>query len=231
MKGLKITRKEKRGKNDVQIITRGVSRAGRGMLLRLKRCDVEIHFLFAAAATLMLILDTGGTSALCLASCLAHECGHLLCLMALGENPRKIYLGVFGMRIERTGGVRLSLARDCLAALAGPAVNLLLAGLFAALGGRNGIGAFHKAALVNLGLALFNLLPVETLDGGQALYYILSAGRIGEEKARQIGARTSMIVLIPLICLGAALLVHSGYNFTLLIVSAYLFLLFLYKER
>jgi len=200
------------------------------MILRLKNCELEIHFLFAAAMTLMLILDTGGTAALGAASCAAHECGHLLCLLIFGESPRRIYLGAFGMRIERGGTLRLSLWRECAAALAGPAVNLLLAGLFAALQSEE-IPAFRSAALVNLGLALFNLLPVETLDGGRALYYLLSAGSVPEERARQICGKASLIVLIPLICLGAALLVHSGYNFTLLLVSVYLFLLLMFKEK
>ncbi|MDR3344867.1 MAG: site-2 protease family protein [Oscillospiraceae bacterium] len=199
------------------------------MKLRLKRCEVELHFLFAAAITLMLILDTGGTAALGVASCLAHECGHLLCLLLFGEQPRRITVGAFGMRIERTGAVRLSLKQECAAALAGPAVNLLLAGVLA-LFCRPEIPAFQKAALVNLGLALFNLLPIEALDGGHALYYTLSATRLGEDRVRQICSRSSIIVLIPLICLGAALLVHSGYNFTLLIVSVYLFMLFWVKE-
>ncbi|MDR1410013.1 MAG: site-2 protease family protein [Oscillospiraceae bacterium] len=200
------------------------------MKLRLKHCEVELHFLFAAAVTLMLILDADGIVSLGVASCLAHECGHLICLLLFGEQPRRIVLGAFGMRIERTGAVRLSLTQECIAALSGPAVNLLLAAI-CILFRQPDIPAFQKAALVNLGIALFNLLPIEQLDGGHALYYLLSASRrIGEERARRICGRISLIVLIPLICLGVALIVRSGYNFTLLLVGIYLFLLFWVKE-
>ena len=186
--------------------------------------------MFAAAVTLMLILDTGGTAALGVASCLAHESGHLLFLLLFGDSPRKIHLGAFGMRIERNCALKLSLAKECAIVLAGPIFNLVLAGLFA-LSQNTETSAFRNAALVNLGLALFNLLPIEALDGGRALYYILCASSFGEDKARRICGKVSLVVLIPLICLGVALLVVSGYNFTLLIVSVYLFLLLMFKKK
>ncbi|MDR1805756.1 MAG: site-2 protease family protein [Clostridium sp.] len=200
------------------------------MRVKVSRCTVDLQFLFAAAVTLMLIFDTGGTAALGLASCVAHELGHLVCLLYFGEQPRSVRLGAFGMRIERTGAVMLNLRQECALALAGPGVNLLLALIFAVIRGENA-QAFRQAALVNLGIALFNLLPIESLDGGRALYYLLCAGKADEEKARKICSVLSVIVLLPLICLGVALLVASGYNFTLLLVSVYLFALLWFKGR
>ena len=41
-------------------------------------------------------------------------------------------------------------------------------------------------------------IPIEYLDGGQLLYYIL-AGKIGEERADKICFRVSILVLVPLL--------------------------------
>ncbi|MCL2023646.1 MAG: hypothetical protein FWG82_04665 [Oscillospiraceae bacterium] len=197
------------------------------MTIRIKNCAVEMHFLFAAAVTLMLILDTSGAAAIGLASCIAHECGHLALLLAFKESPRRVYLGAFGMRIERAGA-GLSLLQECGVSLAGAAINFALAFFFALLQTPE-VPAFRNAMLTNLGIAFFNLLPVESLDGGRALFHFLCAVGASEERARAFCAKLSVYVLIPLICLGVALLVHSGFNFTLLAVGCYLFLLLGFK--
>jgi Zn-dependent protease len=199
------------------------------MRLQVKQCAVDVHFAFLAAVTLLLILDSSGTAVLGVAACIAHECGHIVTLILCGEHPRRIVLGAFGMRLERTGAVRLSLAQECLVALAGPGVNLALAGVIA-LVRRPEIPAFKTAAAVNLGLALFNLLPVEALDGGRALRFLLESGTdLPEARVQRLLGRVSLGVIVVLICLGVALLVHSGFNFTLLLVGVYLFLLFWFK--
>ena len=61
---------------------------------------------------------------------------------------------------------RRSLARTI---AAGPAMNLVLAGVCAIVG-------YYPGASVNLALACFNLLPVGTLDGGRLLRLALTKG-------------------------------------------------------
>jgi len=68
-------------------------------------------------------------------------------------------------------------------ALAGPASNLILAGILALplrvdwLGGGPGAAVWLTLISVNVGLALFNLLPIAPLDGAAVLKGILSAIR------------------------------------------------------
>lgn len=71
-----------------------------------------------------------------------------------------------------------------LVALAGPATNFLLALVFYLVG--HFTGAFHTAGLfnyimsefvmINLGLMLFNILPIPPLDGSRVLYAIAPDG-------------------------------------------------------
>lgn len=199
------------------------------MKLQVKRAQLEISFFFAAGVTLLLILDESGTAAISLAACVLHECGHLLCLGAFGEVPQKVSLELFGMRIDRARGIHLSFSQEMAVALAGPACNLLLAlvCLAVAAGGNT---KMLTACAVNLGLAGFNLLPVEPLDGGQALYFALCR-RYEEAQAKKLAGVVSVCLVVPLVVAGVALLVKSGYNFTLLVVSVYLFLLLLFKKE
>lgn len=91
-----------------------------------------------------------------------HEAGHLLALALLG-------IPVYGLELRASGAViRAELRgelREAWALLAGPAVNLLVAG-----------GLFHLRPLLSfcsLALGLFNLLPIRGLDGGRLCALLL----------------------------------------------------------
>jgi Zn-dependent protease len=119
-------------------------------------------------------------------------------------NPRNF-------RDRRGGDIRVSLA--------GIVVNLLLAMGFAVLlgglvavgvqPGAGGVGGILFAAgfygvLINLILAIFNLLPVPPLDGSHVMYHFLPAGL--RERYRQTG-RFGILVL-----LGFLFLVPGGFQ-------------------
>jgi len=77
---------------------------------------------------------------------------------------------------------------------------------------------------------VFNLSPMEYLDGGQFLYFQL-AGRLGEERADRICFYISLVVLALIATAGFFLLIRSGLNFTLLGLSVYLGLMTLLKRK
>jgi Zn-dependent protease len=135
---------------------------------------------------------------------LLHELGHSL--VALSQGVKVISIKLFLL-----GGVA-SVDRECatpkgaaLVAAAGPAVSLVLAGLFLALrvpAGQlaPGLGQMVlQLGLLNLTLALFNLLPGLPLDGGLLLkalvWQISGSQRRGIQVANGCGRFLSFMAL------------------------------------
>ena len=191
---------------------------------RIAGCRVQISCLFFAAAALLLMSDGGTVTVLGLAASLLHEMGHLVAMPLLGCTPTLLCLGIFGMRVEYPQGVRIGYRRAAAISLAGPAVNYLMAGLF--------FGPFSHAAAgwVHLLLGIFHLLPIDSLDGGQALRSLLLC-RISPERAGRVLAVTSAVCLFAVAVLGGAVLWAGGYNFTLLLLAIYLTFLLIFKKK
>ncbi|HEY9600929.1 MAG TPA: site-2 protease family protein [Allocoleopsis sp.] len=106
-------------------------------------------------------------------SVLAHELGHSFVAKGQGIQVRSITLFLFGglASLEKESETP---AQAFWVAIAGPAVSLLIFGLFTAIGIGTGISGPLAAmvsliAYINLILALFNLIPGLPLDGGNIL--------------------------------------------------------------
>lgn len=134
-------------------------------MLRLGK--LEAGWGFFALMVLALLAGAGEVLPLVLFSALCHELGHLAALWLAGAKVERLRLTAFGAEI-RADTRRLSYPREIACTLAGPAVNLLLALLFARL------GKHYAAAGANLLLGCFNLLPIPALDGGRALHLLVS---------------------------------------------------------
>lgn len=191
---------------------------------RLGGVEWRLSLLFPAAVVVLLTLDGSGTAAWCLAASVMHEGGHFLMLLLCGGKPAVVAAGIFGVRIEQDGRARLSYARNLLVSLAGPAVNLLSAAVLVLTGG------WTVPAMVHGTMAAMNLLPIEPLDGGQALFCLL-APHLEERTVSRVLLIVSIVTILPLAAAGFTVLLGSGYNFTLLAVCLYLSLLLLLKRK
>ena len=88
---------------------------------------------------------------------------------------------------------------------------------------------FRSFAVANGVLAGFHLLPIAPLDGGQALFSLLSM-RVSTACAGKTIWIVSFLVLLPLSVLGFWILLRSKYNFSLLFACVYLMLLLVCKR-
>lgn len=184
--------------------------------LKLGRCRIEIHFsCFALLAFCCIFTGMGGSAAFFLAA-LFHESAHLAAMWALGAPPEKVILSALGCRVEPRRDSFLSDRSQALISLAGPGVNLFFSLLFSAFGQSGFAG-------INLALGMIHSLPVEPLDGGLALRYLLRS-RWGAQRAEKISKITSVLFIFPLAVLGFLVLLRTRYNYSLLALNVYLML-------
>lgn len=130
---------------------------------------------------------------------LLHEFGHIFTARAFGVlTPDVVLLPIGGVaRLERIPEKPLE---EFLIAIAGPLVNVLIAGLLLLFAGADlssnaaaaavdnvKIPMVDRLAAVNLFLAVFNLIPAFPMDGGRVLRAALSA-RLGFVRATEIAA-------------------------------------------
>ena len=142
---------------------------------------------------------------------LLHEFGHVFAARRYGIlTPDITLLPIGGVaRLER---IPEKPAQEIVVALAGPAVNLVIAGiLYVALGGflpaesmevqNAGVSILARLASVNLFLAVFNLIPAFPMDGGRVLRAVL-AHRMGYGRGTQMAASVGQAVAFGLGLLG-----------------------------
>ncbi len=128
---------------------------------------------------------------------LLHEFGHITAARRYGvQTPDVILLPIGGVaRLER---IPEEPAQELVVALAGPAVNVVIAALlYLALGGfvpeggleidNPGVGLLERLLAANLFLVVFNLIPAFPMDGGRVLRAFL-AYRFGYARGTQIAA-------------------------------------------
>ncbi|GLV47770.1 hypothetical protein TJA_09370 [Thermus sp. LT1-2-5] len=129
-------------------------------------------------------------------SVLLHELGHALTARRFGVETRRITLWLLGgvAQLER---LPREPAKELLIALAGPGVSLVLALFFHLLKAPSGALGFltHYLALVNLMLALFNLLPALPLDGGRVYRALLALRKPYARATRQALALSQAVAL------------------------------------
>ncbi|SDM61931.1 Zn-dependent protease (includes SpoIVFB) [Halogranum gelatinilyticum] len=111
-----------------------------------------------------------------------HELGHALVARRYGLHTESITLWIFG-GLARFDRIPREWDREFWIALAGPATSVLVgvacAGLVQVVPGRFPVAVFVAGwlAVVNVTLALFNLLPAFPMDGGRVLRALLARNR------------------------------------------------------
>ncbi|MBU0677693.1 MAG: site-2 protease family protein [Verrucomicrobia bacterium] len=130
-----------------------------------------------------------------------HELGHSIVAIALGCRVREILLLPIG-GVAQLDHMPTRPRDEFMIAIAGPAVSLALSGIFivlwnlAALMTATALGhVFLSLGMINLILALFNLLPSFPMDGGR-IFRAWMTPRKGRVEATRIAAKTGRILAV-----------------------------------
>ena len=174
---------------------------------------LHIHPSFFVILPLSIVLDFWGQFFILLGFALLHELSHCFMAYRLGLKIQKITLTPLGLMAHLRGFHHIRHLSRLKILWAGPLCNLFFFYLFVALEQR-------FLWQVNLGLFLFNLLPIYPLDGGQLVLSSLSY-RYGLLKGHGMSQRISRWMGHGLFVFG---LVQSVlfFNFGLLLLYYYL---------
>jgi Zn-dependent protease len=172
---------------------------------RVAGIDVYLHPTFFLAL-LFVLVSSGGTfaAAVMLAAygCVVlHELGHALMARQYGIATQDITIYPIG-GVARLSRMPKSPGAELLIALAGPAVNVLIAiglvglSLLMPLEVSGEVGQFMvNLLLVNVVLAVFNLIPAFPMDGGRVLRALLS-GWLGRLNATRVAAGLGRLLAV-----------------------------------
>lgn len=152
-----------------------------------------------------------------LLAALLHEGGHLLACRLLGVPIRYFRPTVAGAILGYDASA-ISYAREAMIAAAGPLANL--AGFLFCFPGQCSRGR-TLFGIACLSLSLFNLLPVQRLDGGVILSDLLIF-RLGPIHGSQICEKVSLVCTVFLWMCAAAVQIRCGGNLSVFLISVYL---------
>ena len=189
------------------------------MRFRFFGTEIYISFLFVAVISFLLATDRTGYCLYVVFAVLLHETGHLIAMWICDCQPKSIKLVPASISITR--GFTSKKCGEGIIAVAGPLVNILM---FGSLYINYKISAHTlslEAALINLLVALFNLLPVCGLDGGTILILILNK-LLRPSKALFIVKALTLITAIAFGIAGITLIINGNNNISVFILGIYL---------
>lgn len=136
------------------------------MKLAVSGYSIKVSYPLIAGFCALFFIDRSGASFFsCLAAAL-HEFGHFFILVKNNACSKNININLFNVSLK-CSSFNLSINKDILVSVAGPLINLLFFVLSIAIFNffpYNNISTFGFANFI---LFAFNLLPIDTLDGGR----------------------------------------------------------------
>lgn len=188
-------------------------------------CKIKIDFLFVAVLTFIVVTDKTFLSLCAVALIFAHEMGHIISAKILKVPINEINFGLVSIDIRKPlHYYQKSFAQKMIIILGGFICNLFI---FITL---SGIYIFTENKLIilmaiqSLVIGIVNILPIESLDGGEAVSLVLQKF-LSHEKANKIKNILSLIFLLPISLFGIYLIIY-WHN-----ISIIFFVLYLIFER
>lgn len=148
-------------------------------------------------ALLVVLADSVAEWAMVMACLVAHELAHAAAATGFGLRVEEVRLSALGASARMESGAELRPEVEATVAMAGPMASLVMAAVGIILWGE-GAELFTG---VNVGLAMFNLLPAFPLDGGRILR-ALAASRLGWRGATRMAVKVSRWVSAAIMVVG-----------------------------
>ncbi len=173
---------------------------------------------FFLSLVLIFMINPADYSLVFLLSCALHEMGHVMFLKIFKIKKAEISLGLAGADIVADMS-RLSYAKEWLVYMGGAVFNFLFAFIAVFFLQRN----FHMLLmfffLSNVFLALVNLLPSKSLDGGRALECVLCMF-FDPFKSEKLTVWVSFLTSLFIAVAGGAAVLKSEVNLTFVLFAS-----------
>jgi Zn-dependent protease len=145
------------------------------------------------------------------------------------QRVEMVSFGAFGVRIDRQMTSAISYKKEAVIALGGIGVNFLIATVGLLFYYLFSSAFSMKLSAVNIIIALFNMIPLDTLDMGRVLRYTLLCS-IEEHRCDIILTAISFVTVNLLALVSIAVTLFIGFNPSLVAVTLYLYVITLFKK-
>ena len=197
------------------------------MEFRIKNCSVIITPLFCAFLCALLLVDKTGLMLFGLLSAMIHEFGHIFFIKFSKKRINKIVFHLGGIIIDCKGIV--SYKNEFLISLGGCLFNLIALVISLSFYSINHNQVILLFGATNFALLIFNLIPIEGLDGLDLIRYLLLT-TFCVEKAKLYCKIISLISITILFLITIILFVNQQ-NISLFVCLLYLIILMLIFKK
>ncbi|MBR1442617.1 MAG: hypothetical protein IJ583_03685 [Firmicutes bacterium] len=175
---------------------------------------IRVKPIFCIAAAVICLLGYAEEFFIMLIFAIVHECGHIVMAWIFGKKCRRINITPIGVYAEiEKYDEGTAFERICIA-LAGPAVNIIIAVLCRCMG-------LLYIYDVNITLALFNMMMIYPLDGGRIVKCVCECF-MGIASSDKTVMRCTYIGAVLLMGAGILQTVLFPYNISLICLGKYL---------
>ncbi len=199
------------------------------MQFKIKNIKVTISFTFFALVLLLFVFRKSDFLYLTCFFAIIHALGHLFALNKFGVKICELKISLFGANIKTESFKKIPIKKEIIVLFSGPLINLILSAVlyFVNLIIQN--VDLNNLILINLGLAIFNLLPFYNFDGGKIVEILLKS-KFNEKLSEIIVSCISFAILVPLILFSVNIFLQNYKNFYFLVVSLLMLLTIILKK-
>lgn len=194
----------------------------------IKKCNVKLSFWFAVVLSLLCICDKQGVIVCSFVCAVLHEMGHVIAMVYLNVNLKKLHFRAYCVDIV-FDDCNIKIDKQILIAFSGVICNFVLFVLFLIAFLIFNFKVLYVFAICNLSLAIFNILPISSLDGGN-IFYLFLLKKFESKTAEKLVDIFSCVLLITLSILCFLLMKNFKFNFSLGLVTLYLILNLFFKN-